>query len=156
MKKFNLLLLLLLTALFLNAQTAELINIDHSGTFMIYLSPLTTKSDIEKIKLDAKKDNINFVLSDLIFDKTGNLLAFHAEIPSACESEEFIYKGMTDLNKKDTYPIAVLFSSPDCSTGVYTTSYDNASNMENIFLQNKKPQHKSYGWKGDFDDVKNL
>ena len=63
-------------------------------------------------------------------------------------------QGITDFSLEDSYPLAVLFTGKDCSTGVLTTTYGHIPNMYDIFFNESRPEHVIYGWNGTFEEIK--
>ena len=75
--------------------------------------------------------------------------------PNACKENSYTHSGITDFSP-GKFPLAILFTAPDCSTGAFTSTYDDGLKLAEVIMAGQDADYSSVAWDGPLTKIKNL
>ncbi len=137
-------------------QFKDISRLDLSDRFIAFIAPNSTPEYLDTLHMNLEAAAFKIALKDFVYTTDGQLKSFYAKIVSDCADGPSTYEGITDFGAKNQYPIAALFIGQDCSSGAFTTTYDNMKSMYNIFYPDQNPKYVFHAWSGPYEDVKDV
>ena len=137
------------------AQSAPSTSLENQHSFVLFITPMSEEDRVIESARFLMKEGYQINVSDFDFTNEGLLRSFSAEISNDCTEGAFTYSGITDFTP-GIYPVAVLFTAPNCSTGAFTTTVDQLEPLLSVIFEGKDSDHILHTWEGTLDDIKDM
>ena len=121
-------------------------------TVVIYLSPLTTKADLDDLSVTLLKRNSGITINNAKFDNSGSLVSFEVSIKKACNDQQINYRSATDFTSSP-FPLAAILLGTECSHGLISTKYRHMPMYIRYFLNDERADLAKYAWQGSFERI---